>query len=413
MNPLLRTILTSAWAIDEAYAISVNEMMQRMFAGEKVALESLVSMKSESLMISDSISGSNIAVIKIHDVIMREDWCGVMGTESINNLLKSYASNPSIGGVILDFDTPGGQVAYTENLAQTIADFPKPIFGYVSSSCASAGYWLASQCDQIYTSVKTDRVGSIGTMISYYKENPDSPEKARYVQVNVYASRSTKKNKDIENMLSGNHEDVITKRLDPINEVFINYVKSGRSQINEKTLSGDMYYSHEAQSLGMIDGVKSFEEVVSLLSQEIQNAQNQSMGIFSKNKKPVQMKNEVFSNILGRDVMEGEVLSVEDLATVQNHIVSLQSAPPAPVAETVENPVVTENPAPSIEEAIASALAPFSSKIDAIGARLDKLEGPGATVTEPKPVSGAAFDGPSFMDPNNEVNKQAAKDLGL
>jgi ClpP class serine protease len=413
MNPLLRTILSSAWAIDEAYAISVNEMMQRMFAGEPVNLNTLVSMKSEALMISDLNSGKDVAVIRIHDVIMREDWCGVLGTESINNLLKSYASNPSIGGVLLDFDTPGGQVAYTENLANTINDFPKPIFAYISSSCASAGYWLASQCDAIYTSVNTDRVGSIGTMISYYKDNPDSPDKPRYVQVNVYSSKSTRKNRSIENMLAGNHEDVITKMLDPINDVFINQVTTARPQIDEKALSGEMYYSYDAIKLGLIDGMKSMEEVISLLSQEIQNAQNQSMGIFSKHKKPVQMKNEVFSNILGRDVMEGEVLSVEDLATVQNHIVSLQSAPPAPVTQVVEAPVAIENPAPSIEEAIASALAPISSQIEAFGQRIAKLEGPGATVTEPKPVSGAAFDGPSFMDPNNEVNKQAAKDLGL
>lgn len=397
---LLRTILSSAWAIDESYATSLNPLMQRVFSGESIDLSHLVKSTADVDIIPANYMGLNIAVLEVEDVLMREDFCGEMGTESLNEALMEYAENPSIGGVILAFNTPGGQSDYIENVVQTIANYPKPIISYVSSMCASAGYWLASNTDAIFTSVKTDRVGSIGTMISYCKVNPDAVDQPRYLQVNVYASRSIDKNRAYEEMLDGNYERIIKEVLDPMNNVFLSSVKQGRANIDEGTLTGKMYYSEEAVSLGLIDGIKSFDETVAYVVEMIQNAQNQnSMGLFSRNKKPVQMKNEVYSNILGRDVMNGEVLSVDDLQKVQAHIEGLSTPlTPAPVAE--EAPVQ-----PSLEEVVANALAPISGQIQVISERISALEAPGASATVTTPTNGAVAEKAPWEDPNRSYNK--------
>lgn len=404
MNALLRTLISSAWAIDEAYAISVNPLMQKVFSGEIIDFSNMVKSSSDVEMISANYAGLNIAVVEIEDVLMREDqMCGGMGTESIDELLKELAENPSIGAVILSINSPGGQSEYIENVAKTIEDYPKPIVSWVSGCCASAAYWLASKSDAVFTSAKTDRVGSIGTMISYYKPNPDSIDQPRYVQVNVYASRSIDKNRAYEDMLDGEHERVIKEVLDPINTVFIDDVKVGRAQIDESTLTGKMYYSYDAQKLGLTDGIKSFDEVVSYVTEQIQNAQNQAqMGIFSKHKKPIQMKNAVYSNILGRDVMDGEVLSVDDLSKVQAHIEGLQSAtPPTPAPVAEEAPVSA-----SLEDVVAAALLPISSQMEALTGRLAKLEGPGATETVVAPTNGAAPTPVApWVDPERSYNK--------
>lgn len=416
MNPFLRTLISSAWAIDESYAYSLNPIMQKVFSGESVDLSKLINSQSDNKLISANYGGLNIAVIEIEDVLMREDWCGEMGTESIDNLLKEYAENNSIGGVILAFNSPGGQSEYIENVAKTIAEYPKPIVSYVSGKCASAAYWMASSSDAIFTSAKTDAVGSIGTMISYYKINPDSIDQPRYIQVSVYASRSIDKNKAYEEMVNGEHDRVIKELLDPMNAVFLENVQLGRSSIDVSALTGKMYYSNDAIQLGLIDGTKSFEEVVTYVTEMIINSQNSNnMGLFSKNKKPIQMKNELFSTILNREVKDGEILSAEDLQTVQSHIEGLQHLTETPEVETIEsnsdtpenpeNQPTTENISETISAAISAAINPINERLMSIEQSLEIAPATSSTLTNPVSNDAESFENQPWNDPNRSYNK--------
>lgn len=399
MDTKLRTILSSIWAIDEAYAVSINPYMQELFAGKSINLQQFVSTGYAPEMVTSSAYGKSIAIIPIKDVIMREDFCGILGTESIQKLLFEYASNPQIGGVILEFDTPGGQVAFTENLAETIKVFPKPIVSYVSSCCASAGYWLASQANKVFTSVNTDRVGSIGTMIQYCKANPDSAEQPEYIQVSVYASRSTDKNRAYDEMKNGQHERIIKEVLDPINEVFVSQVQSGRSNISKETLTGKMYYSRDALRLGMIDGIKTMDEVIAYVSEQIQASP--TSGIFNQNN--IKMKNELFSTILGRDVNDGEILSVEDLTKVQSHIEGLNST--IAIHVTADETVTSE--------AVEAAVSPLNARISELESELADLKSSGASAVVTAPTNGPEnMSVPGWQDPNRSYNK-VAEQMGL
>ena len=412
MNALLRTIISSAWAIDEAYALSVNPLMQKVLSGETIDLSKMLKSSTEVEMIAANYNGLNIAVVEIEDVLMREDqMCGGMGTESIDELLKELAENTTVGAVILSFNSPGGQSEYIENVAKTIGDYPKPIVSWVSGFCASAAYWLASKSDAIFTSAKTDRVGSIGTMISYYKSNPEAVDQPRYLQVNVYASRSIDKNRAYEDMLDGEYERIIKEVLDPINAVFIEDVQTGRAQIDESTLTGKMYYSFDSQKLGLTDGIKSFDEVVAYVTEQIANSQNQNtMGLFSKNKKPQPMKNELFSSILERDVNDGEILSVDDLQKVQSHIEGLNHLAPAntdeaPINATAEEETPVVAIADVVANAISEAMKSLSQRFEAIETALEIKPAATSTVTAPVSTDEKSFDDEPWNDPNRSYNK--------
>lgn len=416
MNRLLRSVISSVWAVDEAYAISVNPIMEQIISGKTVDLTSLIS-AAEPQMISSTTTGKTIAVIPIYDVLTREDYCGDMGTETIHRILKEYAENPSIGGVILDFNTPGGQAEYIENVVETIASYPKPIVSYVSGSCASAGYWLASNTDAIFTSVKTDRVGSIGTMVGYNKVNPESDDKPRYIQVYVYASKSVDKNKAGEELMKGNHDLYIKESLDPMNNVFLSNVQQGRSGIKETALTGKMYYSQDAIEQGLIDGIKSFDAVVEYISEQINQVNSNPMGLFSKNKKPIQMKNELYSRILGRDVNNGDVLSVDDLQKVQSHIEGLEHLADAEeevVEETAQEQASEQaqesqnvDLAAIVSAAVSAAVTPIASRLETIEQTLEIKPAAGATTTAPVSTDAEDFSQKPWEDPNRSYNKIA------
>lgn len=416
MNRLLRSVISSVWAVDEAYAMSVNPIMEQIISGKTVDLTSLIS-AAEPQMISSRSTGKTIAVVPIYDVLTREDYCGDMGTETIHRILKEYAENPSIGGVILDFNTPGGQAEYIENVVETIASYPKPIVSYVSGSCASAGYWLASNTDAIFTSVKTDRVGSIGTMVGYNKVNPESDDKPRYIQVYVYASKSVDKNKAGEELMKGNHDLYIKESLDPMNNVFLSNVQQGRAGIKETALTGKMYYSQDAIEQGLIDGIKSFDAVVEYISEQINQVNSNPMGLFSKNKKPIQMKNELYSRILGRDVNVGEVLSVDDLQKVQSHIEGLEHL--ADEEEEVVEEQAQEQAnqqsqesqnvdlAAIVSAAVSAAVTPIASRLETIEQTLEIKPAAGATTTAPVSAEAEDFSQKPWEDPNRSYNKIA------
>src|SRR6185436_13049667 len=79
------------------------------------------------------------------------------------------AADPSIKTILLLIDSPGGTIAGTAELADSVAaaNKIKPVIAHADDQMASAAYWIASQCRMI-TSNRTALVGSIGTYVEVY-----------------------------------------------------------------------------------------------------------------------------------------------------------------------------------------------------------------------------------------------------
>lgn len=61
--------------------------------------------------------------------------------------LQTAVDDPAIKAIILEIDSPGGQLAGVSELAAQIraANSSKPVVAYISDMGASAAYWLASR----------------------------------------------------------------------------------------------------------------------------------------------------------------------------------------------------------------------------------------------------------------------------
>lgn len=71
--------------------------------------------------------------------------------------------------IVVDFDSPGGQVTGCAEAAAALRELAgrKAIVAYARGYCASAAYWLASQCGEV-TASPTACVGSIGVVVHLY-----------------------------------------------------------------------------------------------------------------------------------------------------------------------------------------------------------------------------------------------------
>lgn len=255
-----------------------------------------------------------IAYLDISGPMLKHgDMCSD-GMDDYAELMFAMQYAPNIAGVIIDIDTPGGQADGTASLAAAIKSLAavKPVIGFVDDGiCCSAGYWVLSACTEIYASQPTDYVGSVGVYCTVadwyaYYASQGLPVK------DVYAPQSTEKCLDFRESIAGNDEP-LKEDLAVIADAFISAVKTNRKGKIQGTSwnTGATFYAADAQAIGLIDGIKNFDQVVfrmgRMISAQNKQSQPQTSNMANENTSP-------FANILAAagiqaiDVVDGGFL---------------------------------------------------------------------------------------------------------
>lgn len=233
-----------------------------------------------------------IAIIPIKGVMMKNDftsWGGTLypGAESIGQWIQQADADPNIIGIILDTDTPGGMATAGEEINGIVAATKKPVIA-VYTMMASAGYYAGCSANQIISNTPSSSAGSIGTMCTIYDYSKMYAEYGITVH-EIYATASIDKNKNYRDAKAGEYKGMAENDLDPINEMFMSAVTTGRAgKINtakENVLSGKMYYTKDAKKAGLIDGDGGMAAAVKSISKLSDNQKSTNM-ILSK-KHPV------------------------------------------------------------------------------------------------------------------------------
>lgn len=213
-------------------------------------------------------SGS-IAVIPIRGTLMKQQSSMSSSTSTVQarRMVRAAMADPDIAGILLSIDSPGGTVAGTQALGDDIAAAGKrkPVYAYVDDLAASAAFWLASQAEQVFT-IDTGLVGSIGTYLAV--EDRSKLAEALKVKVHVIKAGQFKGaghpgTEITEEQLAKWQEDV-----NAMNEHFLQAVARGRKLSVDKVreiADGRVHLGAQAQQLGLIDGLKSFDETLAAL----------------------------------------------------------------------------------------------------------------------------------------------------
>lgn len=211
--------------------------------------------------------GNKIAIIPIYGEITlsgSDGFFGFAGTSSNNILdsIKKAEDNPSIKGIILEINSPGGTVVASEEIANAVKKAKKPIVSWIREEGASGAYWIASSSDKIVAD-PLSVTGSIGVLGSYL-EFADLFEKYGI----KYQRLTAGKYKDVGSPfkeLSDEEKDFLQNKLNKIHQYFINQIAENRKLSTEKVkeiASGAFYFGIEAQELGLIDILGSKEEAI-------------------------------------------------------------------------------------------------------------------------------------------------------
>jgi signal peptide peptidase SppA len=209
--------------------------------------------------------GGEVAVIPINGTMSRYGFCG-FGNERIAAIIAEADKQKDVKGVVLKMDTPGGTVDSTDILADAVRNFSKPIVAW-TNFCASAGYFVASQCDSIFLENSISScVGSIGVLMVYVDQS-EALAKAGY-QVRIFRADGSEDKARINGIEELTPELIaeIQTDLNDARQSFHGYVRRGRAGKlgSDDVLTGKMYKKKEAKSEGLVDYLGSINDAIKL-----------------------------------------------------------------------------------------------------------------------------------------------------
>lgn len=269
MSKALTAILSSSWAIlpDQLSVIASIAEREHEFAGDLKALEARLGRPLGNTMRATVRDG--IAIIPVEGPVFRRAnlVTEMSGATAFSTLATDFAealSNPSITGILLQIDSPGGEVNGTSEFAQMVEAATKPVWAYVGGLGASAAYWIASAADKIIAA-DTAQLGSIGVMAGYSIKDAKAGEKSfRFV-----SSQSPNKNASPDTDAGAQQ---IQANVDALAQVFIDAVSRNRNTTAENVVNymgaGAVFVAAEALERGMVDAIGTFEGTLQQMKTE-------------------------------------------------------------------------------------------------------------------------------------------------
>lgn len=361
----------------------------------------------------------SIAVLNIAGPLMKRGGMCSYGMVDHTDLINRLANADNVSGIILSIDSPGGQADGTASFADAIknAGTKKPVIAVIEDGmAASAAMWIASAANEIYVTQKTDQVGSIGVYTTIadwnaYYANEGLPVK------DIYAPQSTDKNRGYNEALQGN-EDMIKEELRVLADQFINTVATNRKGklTNDSWKTSSMFYANDAIKIGLIDGIKSFDQVVNRLNTIKSSRQKSNSNTMAFEKTLAAAKATEFTV-----TDEGFVMSEEQLNNIEAHLISLEPAQTAAAELIAANETIGQLNGTITERdnaitALQTAATGHQQTISELQAEVKRLGGAPSGNGTQLPI--AADEKPSeikmsthlrYDDPEHPANKAAAR----
>ena len=197
----------------------------------------------------------------------------------LRHAVRQAAADESIAAILLRIDSPGGTVAGTADLAAEVvrARAQKPVWAFCDDLCASAAYWVASQCSAVYANTPTAMIGSIGTYVGLY-DLSGAAEKEGAKPVLIKAGEF--KGAGFPGTEITDAQKAVWQGLvDQTQAEFTAAVVSGRKLSTatvEALADGRVHLASVAEQLGLIDGIATFEETFSRLSAQIKSSRSKN-----------------------------------------------------------------------------------------------------------------------------------------
>lgn len=214
----------------------------------------------------------SVAVIPIYGTIsqrmsMMSAMSGGTSTQQISAAFRQAMRDADVSAVVFDIDSPGGSSYGVAELANEIraARGQKPILAVANSVEASAAYWLGSQADYNYATPGA-LVGSVGVYALH--EDWSGKLANEGIRPTFIQAGKNKTRANPYEPLSQEDVSYLQELVDDTYQQFVADVAAGRrtsvSAVKANYGEGDVLIPKKAEAVGMIDGIKTLDEVIAI-----------------------------------------------------------------------------------------------------------------------------------------------------
>jgi signal peptide peptidase SppA len=214
------------------------------------------------------VTPEGIAVIGVSGTLVKKaSWLdaasGMQSYDGIRSDFQDAVRDPRIQGILLEVDSPGGEVGGLFDLADEIYDAraEKPCFAIADDDAYSAAYAIASSAQRLFIT-RTGGVGSVG-VIALHLDQSGFDEKVGRKYTAIYAG-ARKNDFNPHEALSGSAKDELQTEIDRLYDMFVGTVARNREMkpaLVRNTEAG-LYYAEKAISAGLADQVGTFDDAL-------------------------------------------------------------------------------------------------------------------------------------------------------
>ena len=259
-------------------------ILTRWSAGEPPSDETLFQVNTDRVLrdtrkqMAAASTGTGIAVLPLYGVVtqrgnMVDDISGPgsTSTQQFTSVLRQMLTDDTVGQILIDIDSPGGSVYGVSELGDAIlsARAQKPVVAIANSLAASAAYWVGSQASEFYIT-SGGEVGSIGVWQAHQDYSKAMDEAG--VKTTLISAGKFKVEGNPYAPLDEEAQGFMQSRVDDYYASFTKAVAKGRgvpiTQVRDGMGQGRVLGADAALAQNMVDGIASFDQVLSKMQKD-------------------------------------------------------------------------------------------------------------------------------------------------
>jgi signal peptide peptidase SppA len=266
---ILAAVAATPWAIEPNKGRAIASFLTRKANGETIP-EAEIQAAVASRKDGKPRQAKSVAVIGVYGTIVQREgditeYSGGTSADSVGAAVQQAAADPRVDVILLDVDSPGGDVFGVQECGQKIfaARAQKKIVGIANSMAASAGYWLLAQCTEVVVT-PGGLVGSIGVYQMHVDYSKQLEQEG--VAVSLISAGDLKTAGNCYQPLTEEARASFQKMVDGYYDAFVKAVAQGRGVSPGAVRSGfgrgDVVSAKEAVAEGMADRVATFDDTL-------------------------------------------------------------------------------------------------------------------------------------------------------
>lgn len=266
------------WAILPSKLAVLEEIVIRHVNGEKLTAEEVQTRIHGAVRPPDRTAGTfdkpkMVAILPLFGTIfpranMMTNVSGATSVDRFGAQFSALVDDPEIGAIVLDINSPGGQVNGIGEAASRILDArgTKPIVAVANHLMASAAYWIGTAADEVVVTPDAE-VGSVGVFAVHQDMSKALEQEG--IKVTLIKEGKYKTEGNPYEPLSDEAREVIQSRVTESYESFLSAIARHRGvEVEDVRMGfgeGRVVGAKNAIRLGMADRIETLDQTVTRL----------------------------------------------------------------------------------------------------------------------------------------------------